>query len=597
MPLRIRALLVAALAIAAAFFAMPGFSGATYTTTTNNTGTVTAASDWTPPTVAVTAPAGGATVSGSATVTAAASDASGIASVQLQYALSGSSTWTNLCAARTTAPYTCSWATTTFTDGGYQLRAIALDNAGYSATSAVVAVTVLNTATVTMADPGDNLRGNATVTATVAGYGNQTLTSFRIEYSVADANSWTTICSTTTASSLSCTWNTSALSNTYDVRGYAVVSGKVYTDIVPVVTVDNTAPTGSITSPGTGNTLSGTVSLVTNAADAHSGVATIALQYAPAGTTTWTAACSVGTSPWTCRWDTTTVADRSYDLRALITDAAGNSRTSATVSGVLVSNVLPTVSIESPLAGAYVGGNVSVATNASSSVSITKVSIQARTGTGAFTEVCAATATPYTCTWNTGTLTGSYDVRAVLTDSLLRTATSATLTVNVDNSVLKAHDVQTINSGTAGKVNTGDQLVLTYSSQVAPASILTGWNGASTSVTAQVVDGATLGKTATDDTFSVNGPNLGTVNLRGNFVKANKSLVMAGSTMVASTTTVNGQTATVVTITIGAITGSPTTSTSLAHMIWSPSASAKTPGGAVCSTSPATESGALDKDF
>jgi hypothetical protein len=595
MSLRTRALVVAGLALAAACIGMPGFSGATYTLSTGSTGTVRAASDWTPPTVAVNS--AGATLSGTTLITASASDAnSGISSVQLQYAAAGTSTWTNLCAARTVAPYSCSWDTTASTDGDYQLRATATDNAGYSTTSSALAVAVLNTATVTLADPGDNLRGSVPISATLAGYGNQTVTALRLEYSVADANSWTAVCSTTTAS-VGCTWNTAALTGSYDLRAYGAVGGKTYTSTASGLTVDNKAPTGGVTSPITLATIGGTVSLVTNAADADAGVDTAVVQYAPTGTTTWATACTAGTAPYSCRFDTTTITDRGYDLRTIVTDLAGNTSTSATVVGVVVSNALPTVSIEQPTAAAFVSGTVGVTANANSSAGITRVSIQARTGTGTFAEVCSATTSPYTCSWNTAGLNGSYDLRAVLTDKLARTVTSSTVTVTVDNSPLKAYDVQTANSGTAGRLNAGDRIVLTYTSAVNPATILTGWNGAATTVAARTVDGLSLGRTSTDDTFSVDGTNLGTVNLRGNFVRKNKTLTITGSTMTASTTTVNGATATVVTITLGTPVGSAATASTLGAMVWTPLSAVRTTTGVACSTAPATESGTADKDF
>ena len=595
MSLRTRALVVAGLALAAACIGMPGFSGATYTLSTGSTGTVRAASDWTPPTVAVNG--GGTTLSGTTTITATASDAnSGISSVLLQYAAAGTSTWTSLCAARTAAPYSCSWDTTVFADGDYQLRATATDNAGYSTTSTGSTVAVLNTATVTLADPGDNLRASVPVSATLAGHGNQTISVLRLEYSVSDANSWTTLC-TTTSASLGCTWNTGALTGSYDLRAYATVGGKAYTSTAAGLTVDNKAPTGSVTSPTTLATIGGTVSLVTSAADPDAGVDTAVVQYAPAGSTAWTTACTAGTAPYSCRFDTTTITDRGYDLRTIVTDLAGNTSTSATVAGVVVSNALPTVSIEQPTAAAFVSGTVGVTANANSTAGVTRVSIQARTGTATFAEVCSATTSPYTCSWNTAGLNGSYDLRAVLTDKAARTFTSSTVTVTVDNSPLKAYDVQTTNSGTAGRLNAGDRIVLTYTSAVNPTTILTGWNGAATTVAARTVDGLSLGRTNTDDTFSVDGTSLGTVNLRGNFVRKNKTLTLAGSTMTASTATVNGVAATVVTITLGTPVGSAATASTLGALVCTPRAALSTTTGAACSNTPATESGIADKDF
>src|SRR3954447_794271 len=596
---RSRLLLVASLALAALCFGMPGFSGATYTAkSANGTSTVSAAADWTPPTVAVTNP--GSPLSGSTTITATASDASGVATVLLQYALVGSSTWTDLCATRTTAPYSCTWVTTAVADGSYQLRATATDTVGYSATSAVVSTSVLNTATVTLADPGDNLRGTVPLSATLSGYGNQTITAFKIEYSVADANSWATACSGATAT-LSCSWNTGSLANSYDIRANATVGGKAYVDLAQGVTVDNLAPTGSVTSPAKNASVSGTITLASDAADPVSGIGSVVFQYAPTGTTTWVSACTVSTSPYSCRFDTTKAAAAVYDFRAVITDSAGNITNSAGVTGVTINNAVASVSVESPAAGSFVSGTVPVTANASTTSGVAKVSIQARTGTAAFAEVCSVTTSPYTCSWATGTATGAYDLRAVLTDKLGGTTISATVTVNVDNSPLRAYDVQATNSaaGTAGRLNAGDRIVLAYSNAVTLTTILAGWNGNATTVAARVVDGASLTPAAgtTDDTFSVDGVNLGTVNLQGNFVRKKVTATIPGSTMVASTTTVNGATATVITITLGTPSGSLTTNTTSGTMRWTPSATAKSPTGTAVSTAPVSESGTADKDF
>jgi hypothetical protein len=96
------------------------------------------AGDTTPPSVSISSPANGATLSGTVSVSASASDNVGVASVQ--FLLDGA----NFGAAITQAPYTVSWDTTTTSNGGHTLTATAKDAAGNAATSAAVSVTVSN---------------------------------------------------------------------------------------------------------------------------------------------------------------------------------------------------------------------------------------------------------------------------------------------------------------------------------------------------------------------------------------------------------------------------------------------------------------------
>src|SRR5207244_10797185 len=98
------------------------------------------APDTTPPTVSITAPPNGATVSGTTNVTADASDNVGV--VGVQFLLDGS----NLGAEDTVAPYQISWDTTKTSNGSHTLTAVARDAAGNKKTSAPVTVTVSNSA-------------------------------------------------------------------------------------------------------------------------------------------------------------------------------------------------------------------------------------------------------------------------------------------------------------------------------------------------------------------------------------------------------------------------------------------------------------------
>jgi cysteine-rich repeat protein len=94
--------------------------------------------DTTAPDVALRAPAGGATVSGTVSVGANASDDVAVAGVQFR--LDGA----DLGSEDTAAPYAASWNTTASANGSHALTAVARDAAGNTRTSAPVTVTVNN---------------------------------------------------------------------------------------------------------------------------------------------------------------------------------------------------------------------------------------------------------------------------------------------------------------------------------------------------------------------------------------------------------------------------------------------------------------------
>src|SRR5207245_955429 len=121
--------------------------------------------DVTPPTATMTAPASGATVTGTISVSATASDNLGVVGVQFQ--LDGATPG----AEDTEAPYSVHWDTTTAANGSHSLRAVARDAAGNNTTSASVTVTVSNgppsdttPPTVALTSPASG----ATVTGTIA---------------------------------------------------------------------------------------------------------------------------------------------------------------------------------------------------------------------------------------------------------------------------------------------------------------------------------------------------------------------------------------------------------------------------------------------
>ena len=94
--------------------------------------------DTTPPTTSITSPGSGATVSGTVTVSAGASDNVGVSRVELY--VDGS-----LHSTDTSSPYSFAWNTTTVANGGHSLQTRAYDAAGNVGSSSVVSVTVSNT--------------------------------------------------------------------------------------------------------------------------------------------------------------------------------------------------------------------------------------------------------------------------------------------------------------------------------------------------------------------------------------------------------------------------------------------------------------------
>lgn len=208
------------------------------TTSTAVTVTVSNSSaDTTPPTVSMTAPANGATVSGSITVSANASDNVGVAGVQFQ--LDGA----NLGAEETTSPYSISWDTTAASNGSHALTAVAWDAAGNRTTSTPVSVTVSNRSgdttppTVAMTAPanGSTVSGSITVSANAS----DNVAVAGVQFQLNGANLGVEV----TAAPYSITWDTSTVANgSYTLDAIARdSSGNRTTSASVTVTVSNSS--------------------------------------------------------------------------------------------------------------------------------------------------------------------------------------------------------------------------------------------------------------------------------------------------------------------------------------------------------------------
>lgn len=466
-----------------------------------------------------------------------------------------------------------------------------------SSTSSVSGAFDWTPPTVSIASPGATVRGTVTVTATAADE-RSGIASVEVQVRAASASTWSTIC-TTTATPYSCSWNTTGLADgAHDLRaiatdkaGYAATSAEVRT------TVTNTA---TITLADPGAVVSGTVNL---RATIGSGTGwSVRFERAPLGTTTWTSICTNVTSPYTCSWNTTATPYGRYDLRAVATNGT-TTITSPVVLDTLVDNTVRTITLTDP--GSFLEGTVNLTASATSTATIASVVFQrSPAGAATWTTICTDTAAPWACGWVTngtgGVADGSYDLRAVLTDVNGATATSNVVTGRkVDNvtTPLKALDVQTTNGGTAGRVDKGDRIVLTYSRRIDLGTIVTSWDGGPIQV-GMTIDRGFLSLGTDNLLFTGSGANLGSVRSStssGGFLGGN---AMLDATMTATTEIVSGVPRSVVTIEIGnVVRGNIATVSAVSNLVWTPSTTVVGLNGQAVPATTANELGTSDVDF
>jgi subtilisin family serine protease len=278
---------------------------------------VTVNNDTTPPTVAFTAPAAGATLTGSYTLTATASDNVGVTRVELWEG----TTRINL---DSTAPYSFLWNTRQAANGSHTLTLKAFDLAGNEGSVDRIVVTdndfTAPTVSLTAPTEGATLTGTVTFTANASDDKAVSKVAFFIG---------TTQIGTDTTAPYTLSVNTRAYTN-----GAKVISAKAYDAVNNIgssnsvnVTFDNdlTAPTTTLTSPTNGSTVSGVVVMTATATDDRGTVTRVDFYVngAKIGSDT--------TAPYTWNWDTTKATTGSYTMKSYAIDPAGNSSYSSNV--------------------------------------------------------------------------------------------------------------------------------------------------------------------------------------------------------------------------------------------------------------------------
>src|SRR5439155_11791587 len=239
------------------------------------------------------------------------------------------------------------WDSTGGPDGAATIEVVVTDMAGNSTTSPVRTIAVDNRSPVpTLDDPGQDLRGLVTLTAT----SDPDTVSMDFQRAPAGSGTWTTI-STDASGPFSASLDTTTLTDgLYDFRVVATDGiGNTGTSAVRADRrVDNTSPTGSLTAPASGATVGGSsVPLAASTSDAGSGVASVTYEMRPTGGGSFTTISTSTSALFNGTWNTTGLATGDYDLRLVVADRAGNTFTGATVT-VHVDATAPTVALADP---------------------------------------------------------------------------------------------------------------------------------------------------------------------------------------------------------------------------------------------------------
>ena len=296
-------------------------------------------------------------------------------------------------------PYEFQWDSTTIADGSdITLKVKAYDTSGRSDRSSGINVTVSNdipTVTITQPAEGDFIRdtdenGLTTIRVSADDTGGIDKIEFLVDGGYVGYTETSTF-----------DWDISGLaegsSHTIEARA-TDVTGKYGFAIPVTVTVDTVEPSEVvIASPAAGSTVSGNISVQAAAIDLG-GIGTYEFFIDGA----WQGAQAASS----IEWDTTSVLDGpGHTLRVKVTDLAGNTTTSDTIT-VIVSNDItpPTVNFISPAAGSSFapGEDIPMEASVTDAVGVERVEFYADDGDNAYL-LCTERITPYTCT---GTMPG-----------------------------------------------------------------------------------------------------------------------------------------------------------------------------------------------
>ncbi len=209
----------------------------------------------------------------------------------------------------------------------------------------------------------------------------------------------------------------------------SVGSGSMYAVIVQPAgpSPDITPPTVALVGMQNGTSLNGTVTVSATATD---NIGVVGVQFRLNGNNL---GAEDTTTPFSQSWNTTGVAPGQYTFTAIARDAAGNTTSSAPVTGTVPPPpdlTPPTVALVSPQNATSLNGTITVAATATDNVGVVGVQFRLN-GNNLGAE---DTTTPFSLTWNTiGAAPGKYTFTAVARDAAGNTTNSAPVTGSVPN--------------------------------------------------------------------------------------------------------------------------------------------------------------------
>lgn len=319
---------------------------------------------------------------------------------------------------------------------------------------------------------------------------------------------------------------------------------------------------------------------------------------------------------------TSVLAEGARSITARVTDAAGNLSSASSALVITVDTTAPVVlnSVIGKevgfLSGSiknsgryYVYANIvetggGVATETANVSAITTSGTALNLASGSFSTMGipynyrSAVQTALAAPGTTYSILSTFDVAG-------NTQSQSNHSVLLDNTAPTAAGIQTANGGsTVGRAEAGDTITFTYSERIDPESVVPGWTGTSTNVVVRLIDGGCTLILCSDDSFRIrNAANtadipLGTVNLNasnyhgGGLLGAQTPLSFGAS----GTPSTMVQSGSVITITLGAASGTGDTG-STTTMTWSPSTAAYDAAGNAASGSSFNETGTSDREF